>query len=187
MDYNKVSKDILQLVGGEENVQSVIHCMTRLRFNLYDNAKADRAKLESLSAVMGTNISGDQFQIIVGNDVPKVYKAIIENSGLSEGKAGMQKAEGKTNVMSAIFDVISGVFTPILPAIAGAGMIKGIIALAVTFGWLSENSQAHTILTAIGDGAFYFLPLLLAVSAAKNSAATLMLLRRSERRFCIPI
>lgn len=168
MDYNKVSKDILQLVGGEENVQSVIHCMTRLRFNLYDNAKADRAKLESLSAVMGTNISGDQFQIIVGNDVPKVYKAIIENSGLSEGKAGMQKAEGKTNVMSAIFDVISGVFTPILPAIAGAGMIKGIIALAVTFGWLSENSQAHTILTAIGDGAFYFLPLLLAVSAAKK-------------------
>ncbi|MGO4901293.1 beta-glucoside-specific PTS transporter subunit IIABC [Bacillus sp. GM2] len=168
MDYNKVSKDILQLVGGEENVQSVIHCMTRLRFNLYDNAKADRAKLESLSAVMGTNISGDQFQIIVGNDVPKVYKAIIENSGLSEGKAGMQKAEGKTNVMSAIFDVISGVFTPILPAIAGAGMIKGIIALAVTFGWLSENSQAHTILTAIGDGAFYFQPLLLAVSAAKK-------------------
>ncbi|WP_458110613.1 beta-glucoside-specific PTS transporter subunit IIABC [Bacillus sp. PK6-013] len=168
MDYNKVSKDILQLVGGEENVLSVIHCMTRLRFNLYDNAKADRAKLESLSAVMGTNISGDQFQIIVGNDVPNVYKAIIENSGLSEGKAGMQKAEGKTNVMSAIFDVISGVFTPILPAIAGAGMIKGIIALAVTFGWLSENSQAHTILTAIGDGAFYFLPLLLAVSAAKK-------------------
>lgn len=168
MDYNKVSKDILQLVGGEENVQSVIHCMTRLRFNLYDNAKADRAKLESLPAVMGTNISGDQFQIIVGNDVPNVYKAIIENSGLSEEKAGMQKAEGKTNVMSAIFDVISGVFTPILPAIAGAGMIKGIIALAVTFGWLSENSQAHTILTAIGDGAFYFLPLLLAVSAAKK-------------------
>lgn len=88
MDYNKVSKDILQLVGGEENVQSVIHCMTRLRFNLYDNAKADRAKLESLPAVMGTNISGQQFQIIIGNDVPKVYKAIIANSGLSDEKAG---------------------------------------------------------------------------------------------------
>ncbi|WP_165688677.1 PTS transporter subunit EIIC, partial [Bacillus paralicheniformis] len=168
MDYNKVSKDILQLVGGEENVQSVIHCMTRLRFNLYDNAKADRAKLESLSAVMGTNISGQQFQIIIGNDVPKVYKAIIANSGLSDEKAGEQQAGKKKNVLSAIFDVISGVFTPILPAIAGAGMIKGIIAIAVTFGWMSENSQVHTILSAIGDGAFYFLPILLAVSAARK-------------------
>ena len=168
MDYNKVSKDILQLVGGEENVQSVIHCMTRLRFNLYDNAKADRAKLESLPAVMGTNISGQQFQIIIGNDVPKVYKAIIANSGLSDEKAGEQQAGKKKNVLSAIFDVISGVFTPILPAIAGAGMIKGIIAIAVTFGWMSETSQVHTILSAIGDGAFYFLPILLAVSAARK-------------------
>lgn len=87
MDYNKVSKDILQLVGGEENVQSVIHCMTRLRFNLYDNGKADRAKLENVPGVMGTNISGEQFQIIIGNDVPKVYKAMLANSGLSDAKA----------------------------------------------------------------------------------------------------
>lgn len=167
MDYNKVSKDILQLVGGEENVQSVIHCMTRLRFNLYDNGKADRTKLENVPGVMGTNISGEQFQIIIGNDVPKVYKAMIANSGLSDAKTG-QPSSQKKNVLAAIFDVISGVFTPILPAIAGAGMIKGIIALAVTFGWMSEKSQAHTILSAIGDGAFYFLPLLLAVSAARK-------------------
>ncbi|MBU8786142.1 MULTISPECIES: beta-glucoside-specific PTS transporter subunit IIABC [Bacillus] len=167
MDYNKVSKDILQLVGGEENVQSVIHCMTRLRFNLYDNGKADRAKLENVPGVMGTNISGEQFQIIIGNDVPKVYKAMLANSGLSDAKAG-QPSSQKKNVLASIFDVISGVFTPILPAIAGAGMIKGIIALAVTFGWMSEKSQAHTILSAIGDGAFYFLPLLLAVSAARK-------------------
>ncbi|KAA6472992.1 glucose PTS transporter subunit IIA [Bacillus swezeyi] len=163
MDYNKVSKDILQLVGGEENVQSVIHCMTRLRFNLYDNGKADRVKLEKMPAVMGTNISGQQFQIIIGNDVPKVYKAIIANSGLSDEKAGMKRSEGKKNVLSAIFDIISGTFTPILPAIAGAGMIKGLVALAVTFGWMSDKSQAYTILSAIGDGAFYFLPILLAV------------------------
>ncbi|ASS73157.1 beta-glucoside-specific PTS transporter subunit IIABC [Bacillus atrophaeus] len=167
MDYHKVSKEILQLVGGEENVQSVIHCMTRLRFNLHDNAKADRSRLEQMDSVMGTNISGEQFQIIIGNNVPKVYKALIENSGLSEentkGASGQKK-----NVLSALFDVISGVFTPILPAIAGAGMIKGLLALAVTFGWMAETSQAHTILTAIGDGAFYFLPMLLAVSAARK-------------------
>ncbi|MED4799309.1 beta-glucoside-specific PTS transporter subunit IIABC [Bacillus atrophaeus] len=167
MDYHKVSKELLQLVGGEENVQSVIHCMTRLRFNLHDNAKADRSRLEQMDGVMGTNISGEQFQIIIGNNVPKVYKALLENSGLSEentkGASGQKK-----NVLSALFDVISGVFTPILPAIAGAGMIKGLLALAVTFGWMAETSQAHTILTAIGDGAFYFLPMLLAVSAARK-------------------
>ncbi|MCY8858256.1 beta-glucoside-specific PTS transporter subunit IIABC [Bacillus atrophaeus] len=167
MDYHKVSKEILQLVGGEENVQSVIHCMTRLRFNLHDNAKANRSRLEQMDGVMGTNISGEQFQIIIGNNVPKVYKALIENSGLSEENTNGASGQ-KKNVLSALFDVISGVFTPILPAIAGAGMIKGLLALAVTFGWMAETSQAHTILTAIGDGAFYFLPMLLAVSAARK-------------------
>ncbi|WP_377802910.1 beta-glucoside-specific PTS transporter subunit IIABC [Bacillus amyloliquefaciens] len=167
MDYHKISKEILQLVDGEENVQSVIHCMTRLRFNLYDNAKADRNGLEQTEGVMGTNISGGQFQIIVGNHVPKVYQALMESSGLSDESAN-KTSKQKKNVLSAVFDVISGVFTPILPAIAGAGMIKGLVALAVTFGWMSEKSQTHSILTAVGDGAFYFLPLLLAVSAARK-------------------
>ncbi|MEC3772492.1 beta-glucoside-specific PTS transporter subunit IIABC [Bacillus velezensis] len=167
MDYHKISKEILQLVGGEENVQSVIHCMTRLRFNLYDNAKADRSGLEQTEGVMGTNISGGQFQIIVGNHVPKVYQALMESSGLSDESAN-KTSKQKKNVLSAVFDVISGVFTPILPAIAGAGMIKGLVALAVTFGWMSEKSQTHSILTTVGDGAFYFLPLLLAVSAARK-------------------
>lgn len=167
MDYDKLSKDILQLVGGEENVQRVIHCMTRLRFNLHDNAKADRSQLEQLPGVMGTNISGEQFQIIIGNDVPKVYQAIVRHSNLSDEKS-VGSSSQKKNVLSAVFDVISGVFTPILPAIAGAGMIKGLVALAVTFGWMAEKSQVHVILTAVGDGAFYFLPLLLAMSAARK-------------------
>ncbi|MFQ6319296.1 PTS beta-glucoside transporter subunit IIABC [Bacillus halotolerans] len=167
MDYDKLSRDILQLVGGEENVQRVIHCMTRLRFNLYDNSKADRSQLEQLPGVMGTNISGEQFQIIIGNDVPKVYQAIVRHSNLSDEKSAGSSSQ-KKNVLSAVFDVISGVFTPILPAIAGAGMIKGLVALAVTFGWMAEKSQVHVILSAVGDGAFYFLPLLLAMSAARK-------------------
>ncbi|WP_426983115.1 PTS beta-glucoside transporter subunit IIABC [Bacillus cabrialesii] len=167
MDYDKLSKEILQLVGGEDNVQRVIHCMTRLRFNLHDNSKADRSQLEQLPGVMGTNISGEQFQIIIGNDVPKVYQAIVRHSNLSDEKSAGSSSQ-KKNVLSAVFDVISGVFTPILPAIAGAGMIKGLVALAVTFGWMAEKSQVHVILTAVGDGAFYFLPLLLAMSAARK-------------------
>jgi len=167
VDYNKTAKEILEHVGGDENVQHVIHCMTRLRFNLHDNSKIDRKKIEKIDGVMGTNISGDQFQIIIGNDVPKVYNAILGNSSIKADSNGKKSGKNK-NVISAVFDVISGVFTPILPAIAGAGMIKGILAIALTFGWLSDKSQVYTILHAIGDGAFYFLPILLAVSAARK-------------------
>lgn len=169
MNHSKTAEEILQLVGGESNVQNVIHCMTRLRFNLYDNSKADRQALEQVDGVLGSNISGSQFQLIIGNEVPKVYKEIIANSNLSESKSiEGEESKQKKNVISSIFDVISGVFTPILPAIAGAGMIKGIAALLVTFGWLQEASQTYQILTVIGDGAFYFLPILLAISAARK-------------------
>ncbi|PAF23214.1 PTS beta-glucoside transporter subunit EIIBCA [Terribacillus saccharophilus] len=168
MNHRKTADEILQLIGGESNVQSVIHCMTRLRFNLYDNSKADRQALEQVDGVLGSNISGSQFQLIIGNEVPKVYKEIISNSNLSESKSTEGESKQKKNVISSIFDVISGVFTPILPAIAGAGMIKGIAALLVTFGWLQEASQTYQILTVIGDGAFYFLPILLAISAARK-------------------
>ncbi|MED4227283.1 beta-glucoside-specific PTS transporter subunit IIABC [Neobacillus cucumis] len=167
MDYKKTAISIVELVGGEGNVQNVIHCMTRLRFNLHDQSKVDRKSLEKVPGIMGTNVSGDQFQIIIGNDVPKVYNAILDNSSLKADSTN-KKSQKSKNPINAIFDVISGVFTPILPAIAGAGMIKGILAIALTFHWLSNTSQVYTILNAIGDGAFYFLPILLAVSAARK-------------------
>ena len=168
MNHTALAKDILELVGGEKNVQSVVHCMTRLRFTLSDNSKADRTKLENLSGVMGTNISGGQFQIIIGNDVPKVYQAITQNSNLSTDTNKTSESKEKKNPIAAVFEVIAGVFTPIIPAIAGAGMIKGFLALFVTLGWLTPESQTYAILNIVGDGAFYFLPILLAVSAARK-------------------
>ena len=168
MDYKKTAISIVELVGGEGNVQNVIHCMTRLRFNLQDKSKVDRKSLEKVPGIMGTNISGDQFQIIIGNDVPKVYNAILENSAIKMDSKGQKSSAKGKNPINAIFDVISGAFTPLLPAIAGAGMIKGILAIAMAFGWMTNTSQAYTILNAIGDGAFYFLPIILAVSAAKK-------------------
>ncbi|MEH7086243.1 beta-glucoside-specific PTS transporter subunit IIABC [Neobacillus drentensis] len=167
MDYKKTAISIIELVGGEGNVQNVIHCMTRLRFNLQDQSKVDRKRLEKVPGIMGINVSGDQFQIIIGNDVPKVYNAILENSAIKIDSKTKQSAK-KQNPINAIFDVISGAFTPLLPAIAGAGMIKGILAIAIAFGWTTDKSQLYTILNAIGDGAFYFLPILLAVSLAKK-------------------
>ncbi len=168
MDQEKVAKEIVALVGGKENIALVTHCMTRLRFNLHDDQLANKEMLEKTKGVMGTMKSGGQFQVIIGNDVAQVYKEIMKSTDVTT-KQGHDKApKKKQNPISAIFDVIAGVFTPILPAIAGAGMIKGLLSLAATFGWMSPDDSTYLILNAIGDGAFYFLPLILAFSAANK-------------------
>ncbi|SEK77146.1 beta-glucoside-specific PTS transporter subunit IIABC [Paenibacillus sp. OK003] len=173
MDKQQLSKDILKLVGGEENIDQVTHCMTRLRFNLNDNKKADKATLKNTPGVMGVMENGGQFQVIIGNDVPIVYNALVGNMSKSptadNASSGASTGEKKKrNPISALFDFISGMFTPILPAITGAGMIKGIVAILVAVGWLSDTSSTYIILSAIGDGAFYFLPIILAISAARK-------------------
>ncbi|CCF12183.1 PTS system, beta-glucoside-specific IIABC component family protein [Brevibacillus laterosporus GI-9] len=169
MDKEKVAKEIVALVGGKENIAHVTHCMTRLRFNLHDDQLADKERLEKTKGVMGTMKSGGQFQVIIGNDVAQVYKEIMKSSDIAASIQGKEKGmQKKQNPISAIFDVIAGVFTPILPAIAGAGMIKGLLSLAATFGWMSPDDSTYQILNAIGDGAFYFLPLILAFSAANK-------------------
>ncbi|MEW4369545.1 beta-glucoside-specific PTS transporter subunit IIABC [Paenibacillus kandeliae] len=171
MDKAKVAQDVLTLVGGEQNVDQVTHCMTRLRFNLRDDNKADKAQLEKTPGVMGVMKNGGQFQVIIGNEVAGVYKELTANmSGGGAKKAPVEGAspEKKRNAISALFDFISGIFTPILPAITGAGMIKGIVAILVALGWMSSTSSTYIILSAIGDGAFYFLPIILAVSASRK-------------------
>ncbi|MFB8375019.1 beta-glucoside-specific PTS transporter subunit IIABC [Paenibacillus taichungensis] len=170
MDKQQLSKDILKLVGGEENIDQVTHCMTRLRFNLNDNKKADKATLKNTPGVMGVMENGGQFQVIIGNDVPVVYNALVGNMSKSpDAKPAASTQSGKKkNPLSAVFDFISGVFTPILPAITGAGMLKGIVALLLTFGWIDATSSTYIILSAIGDGAFYFLPIILGISTARK-------------------
>lgn len=166
------SKEILQLVGGEENIDQVTHCMTRLRFNLNDNQRADKAALQKTPGVMGVMINGGQFQIIIGNDVPVVYNELVKNMSGSPGQKASSADPGankqKKNPLSNVLDFISGIFTPVLPAITGAGMIKGIIALLVAMGWIGTTNSTYIILSAIGDGAFYFLPIILAISAARK-------------------
>ncbi|MBU5353995.1 beta-glucoside-specific PTS transporter subunit IIABC [Paenibacillus silvae] len=179
MDKQQLSKDILKLVGGEENIDQVTHCMTRLRFNLNDNKKADKATLKNTPGVMGVMENGGQFQVIIGNDVPVVYNALVGNMSKSpnaDASSGATSGEKKKrNPISALFDFISGIFTPILPAITGAGMIKGIVAILVALGWLSDKSSTYTILSAIGDGAFYFLPIILAISAARKLGSNMFI------------
>ncbi|WP_431089895.1 beta-glucoside-specific PTS transporter subunit IIABC [Paenibacillus sp. 8b26] len=177
MDRNQLSKEILTLVGGEENVEQVVHCMTRLRFNLHDDKKAQKEQLQKTEGVMGVMESGGQFQVIIGNDVANVYKSLVSNmSKAPQTETGTSTAsKKKQNPVSKLFDFIAGMFTPILPAITGAGMIKGIIALLVAMHWMSDKSQTYTILAAIGDGAFYFLPIILAVSAARKLGSNMFI------------
>ncbi|WP_322905837.1 beta-glucoside-specific PTS transporter subunit IIABC [Paenibacillus campi] len=171
MDKSKVAHDVLKLVGGEENIDQVTHCMTRLRFNLHNDNQANKTELEHTPGVMGVMKNGGQFQVIIGNEVAGVYKeltAAMKGGGAQSATASGENPSKKRNPISSLFDFISGMFTPILPAITGAGMIKGIVAILVALGWMSNTSSTYIILSAIGDGAFYFLPIILAISAARK-------------------
>jgi len=163
MDYQKTAADILKLVGGEENISQVTHCATRLRFNLKDDTKADTEAIKNVKGVMGTTNNGGQYQVIIGSDVANVYKQLVE---LGSFGSSSNETEKKSRGISALFDTLSGVFTPIMPAMVGCAMIKAILIILTTFDWLSTESQTYAILTFVSDAAFYFLPMLLAWSAA---------------------
>ncbi|MFD2701915.1 beta-glucoside-specific PTS transporter subunit IIABC [Paenibacillus shunpengii] len=171
MSHQKAAQEIMKSVGGVDNVNSVYHCITRLRFELKDHDKVDSHSFKKIEKVMGTNVSGDQFQVIIGNEVPKVFDAMVkEYPELAQAKENEQtkKPEKKQNVILKIFETIAGVFAPMLPAITAAGLLKGLLALLSSLGWISVGTDTYRILSAIGDGVFYFLPMLIAVSAARK-------------------
>ena len=193
MKYEKDAPQIVAGVGGIDNIRSVYHCVTRVRFDLIDNSKADSTALKAITPVMGTNVQGDQFQVIIGNDVARVFEAMtaaypalktMAPGANGEGGASAPAAatastdaNGKPvkrpNPFSRLLDFIAGVFAPILPAIAGAGLLKGFLALFVSLGWASNTTDTYAILSAISDGVFYFLPMLVAVSAARKFGANM--------------
>ncbi|OMF96897.1 beta-glucoside-specific PTS transporter subunit IIABC [Paenibacillus sp. FSL R7-0337] len=178
MDQQKLAKEILKLVGGEDNIQDYTHCMTRLRFNLRDNGAADRIKLKELPGVMDVNINGGQFQVIIGNDVSKVYgelsKIAKNNAGSAtenaeqQGNNKGQKLGIKASIGKFFADILPGIFNPLVPAIAGAGMIKALLAIIVMFNATAATTDLYKILNIISDAVFYFLPMLLAFSSAKK-------------------
>lgn len=167
MDYKKLASMILEKVGGEKNVISVGHCATRLRFNLKDDKKADTEFLQNLKGVVGVVNKGGQYQVVIGSDVRSVYKEILELGSFNNNDDNSEKGKDK-GVINRALDTIAGIFFPIVPALTGAGMLKAVMALAVAFGWLSPKSETYQFINYIGDAAFYFLPVLLASSAAKK-------------------
>ncbi|MCL9671895.1 beta-glucoside-specific PTS transporter subunit IIABC [Citrobacter sp. MNAZ 1397] len=168
MNYQDTARQIISMTGGKDNVLSLFHCITRLRFLLKDNDKADRAALEALEGIMGVNISGDQFQLIIGNDVEPLCKALLAELPELDNAARPIK---RRNPVSVILEGLSSIFSPIIPAIAGAGILKGLLALMVAMQWVETTNQTYQILLAISDGVFYFMPLALSFSAAKKFGA----------------
>lgn len=170
-DYKQIAEQIISLVGGKENIIDLEHCMTRLRFRLKDNDKADKEQLNGMEAVAGVNVTSDQYQVIIGNEVNAVYKEIIDLNVQSADESGSGKSpgNGKTKgVLGRIIDTITGCMTPMIPALTAAGMIKVILSLLTTFDLMSPEADTYRILDIIGDAAFYFMPILLAVSASRK-------------------
>lgn len=168
MDFNKLADTILQGIGGENNITGFTHCATRLRFTLQDEKLADEKKIKDEKGVMGIARSGGQFQIIIGSEVPKAFAAIQNKMGAStEPKSEVPAAENNQNFVEKLFDFISSIFTPFLPAIIGAGLIKSILALAVLLG-MNDQSTTYYFINIIGDAPLYFLPMMLACTASKK-------------------
>lgn len=170
MNYDQLAKEIIQLVGGEKNVTSLVHCATRLRFTLKDTTKANKQKLENTEGIITVKESGGQFQIVVGNTVPEVYYAIGQNSDLLNDSRKKEESGGekKGNIIGRLVDVVSGIFAPLLGVMAGAGILKGLLLIATNLGWLDTAETTYIILAATADSLFYFLPLLLAITTARK-------------------
>lgn len=167
MDYQTIAKEILTHVGGEENIELMDYCATRLRLRLREMNNVDRNRLEKTKGVLGVNYSGNRVQIIIGSDVANVYKAFTGMVNLEKNRTPAEGGGGKSK-LSVILDTIAGVFTPILPGITGAGMIKALLALFTAFNWISPETQTYYVLDTIADAAFYFIPVLLAYTAANR-------------------
>lgn len=168
-EYEELARDIIENVGGEENISQLRHCITRLRFTLKDEDKANTNYLESREGIVSVVQSSGQYQVVIGNEVSEVYEAITEVSGLGDGRTSEYKegdSEDNRNILDKFIDFISGVFQPFLMALAATGMIKGVVALLGTVG-VSSESGVYQLLQFAGDGFFQFLPIMVAITAAR--------------------
>lgn len=168
MKFENESKKIIELVGGGENIQTLVHCATRLRFGLKDVSKTDKETLEALPYVLSVVNSGGQFQVVIGSSVPDYYQTIKSIAGIDGGTTESTKTKFSLN---SVFEIISGVFSPLIPAMAGAGMIKAVLTVLVQFGWMSDATSTYAVLSAASNAVFYFLPIFLGHSLATKLGA----------------
>lgn len=168
-DYTELAQDIVAHVGGKDNIIKLVHCVTRLRFTLKDESKADDDYLKQRDGIVTVVKAGGQYQVVIGNHVPDVYDTVLKVAGI-QGEGGIDVNEGDVpqgNLFDQFIALVSGLFQPILGALSAAGMIKGLVAILAAVG-VKETSGLYVILNAAGDGFFQFLPVILALTAAKR-------------------
>ena len=165
MDHKKMGDDIVRLVGGEANINGLVHCATRLRFDLKDSKKAERETLEKHDGIITVVESGGQFQVVIGSNVAHVYAEIMKNRDFGGDSSSSAESTGeKTSLLSKVFEIISGSFSPLIPAMAGSGMLKALLTVLTMLGWMSDTSDTYLILSAAGNAVFYFLPIFLGIT-----------------------
>ena len=165
-NYADIAKTVLRLMGGEQNITHFEHCSTRLRFSIADPAKVDREKLKAAPGVMGVVGSGAQCQVVIGNDVIEVYDEI--NKIASFSAAPSSAPAGKQNFGSVVLDLMVGIFQPLVPAIAGGGILKAFLALFALIGLMDKSSVLYQVLINVADAPLYYLPLLVAVTMSSK-------------------
>lgn len=163
--YDILADEVLAGVGGKGNVESVTHCATRLRFQLKDREKADKARVEATQGVITVVESGGQFQVVIGNTVNRVYESMVENHQVASG------GEIKGGFLARFIDLITSIFTPVLWALAGTGLLKALLAVWSAIDPNTGSNTTYAILYAAGDAMFQFLPILLAITSARKFKA----------------
>lgn len=179
MSYKETAEQLVEFVGGKDNIESVKHCMTRVRFVLKDDSKADVVKTEKLKDVMKVIKNAGQYQVVVGADkVDGITKAVSELTGISEevivDKAVVSE-DKKRKPMDVIMDYVVSIFIPIMPIFIGGGILKGLLTLAVNVGLMSADAGVYTIYYAVADGFMYFMPFILAYLAAKKFGCNIVI------------
>jgi len=169
MEYQALAKDILGHVGGKENIVSLVHCATRLRFKLKDNKKGNAEELKKNPGIIMVVESGGQFQVVIGNHVNDVWQAVRHEAGLTDDTPVDTHDTGeKVSLFSKFIDIVSSIFTPFIGILAASGILKGLLALAIVCGWLTTDSGTYKIWFAASDALFFFLPMVLGYTAGKK-------------------
>lgn len=174
LDYVKTAKLIVEKLGGTDNISEVSHCITRLRFILKDNEIPDDSNLKQVPGVISIIKKGGQYQVVIGNEVAYVYKEvnkILGPTNIDGNNENKSESKSDESIISRFCGYVAGSMTPLLPAMLGAGMVKVVLTLLSTFGLLSSESSTYIILYALGDAFFYFMPVFLGMSIAKNIGA----------------
>lgn len=168
--YKDLAEQIIKYVGGKENVNTLGHCQTRIRFTLKDETKMSKSDLVELDGVINIIESGGQIQVVIGPHVTDVYDEVAELAAIDPAENG-EVVKKKQNPITSLIDFISGTFNPLIPAIAGSGMLKALLALLVLFNVITNESQTYYVLNFMADSVFYFFPFLIAGSAAQKIKA----------------